>query len=184
MASGDPFDPSLESYSYICHLLSECDKYFTSLSGHRSDIEVAPNWEQAYEIFRACLVLCKYNENTKPLTEIAGGISRYPKTASLLIEILRGLEHNLAETVFIWIEPDLRGPNLREERPQPAQSPENAKLALRLHSLHDAIMGSALMLSMVRDLVCPPRLSSLERYHDHRLTAFELALISTIERKE
>ncbi|KAL8790994.1 MAG: hypothetical protein Q9195_006140, partial [Heterodermia aff. obscurata] len=50
--------------------------------------------------------ISKDKEKAKPLAAITGGIDRYPKTASFLIDILRGLEQNLKRTALILEEPE------------------------------------------------------------------------------
>ena len=180
---------SQDPYLEIFHLLCQCDKKFKRLRDHRSDIEVAPDWKQACTAFKDCLALFLNSESATPLIKVPGGIYLYPNTTSLLMNILRGLEQNLVKAVAVMTKKMLEGLNLRGESDQStkilsAQFVEETDLAQELHRLYDAIMGSVLALCVVREHVCPPRSSLLERYHDHRLKAYEDALTSTMQQKK
>ena len=180
---------SQDPYPEIFRLLYQCHKKFKRLRDHRSDIEVAPDWKQACTAFKDCFAIFLNSESATPLIEVPGGIDRYPNTASLLMDILRGLEQNLVKTVAVMTKEKPEGPNPRGKSDQSikillAEFMEETDMAQELHRLYHAIMGSVLALCVVREHVCPPRSSLLERYHDHRLTAYEDALASTIQQKK
>ena len=190
---------SQDSIKGIDRLVSQCDNHFSRIMKRMcycSDENMAEVWRKAHHKFTMCLVLSSREQSTNPesilynksLADIAGGIDRYPSTASFLIGILRGLEQSLGKTVEIIAEQKLRGTSPREKRGLSTLLLEDPTLRSELHSLNAAITGSLMVLSYMQEHVCPHRNSWYESYHDHCLAAYEHGLTETIlqekERRE
>ncbi|CAF9914549.1 MAG: hypothetical protein HETSPECPRED_002010 [Heterodermia speciosa] len=156
-------------------------------------------WQQVFDEFLRCLVLSSrqqwphyvYDLHTTPanrllnkqLSEIDGGTSRYPRTMSVLINLLRGVEQDLSKTVELLRAGEPPDPNSIGKGPHSTKSLRDPALIPTFRNLSDTIFGSLMVVSGQQEHLCPYYGGLYRTYHDHTLKALEDAVNRTVEQE-